>query len=586
MLFQEYSANNITHYDHNLIHWGVCVTKTCRQYLGNHTVHEALEACLNSSLQQTHQLQARLVEDQVYCTEFGETIPLDTGDIIVATVLITILALNLLGSLYDFCFVPEKSVVGKVLLCFSVKRNWKRLSSPSGEGPEPRLRRLKMFNGVKSFTTFLVVMGHSPMAALITSNNTHFIELTYYNAIYHIFHNGNLIVQSFFMTSGFLLAFNLLVVEEKVKLTWNKFPKWTMLRWMRLTPPYAVVLAVVATWMRRFGNGPMWQTAVGVEVDACRRDWYYHLLYVNDYVDYSQCMSHTWYLAADFQLTILGLLLFCCLRSWRARKIAIAVTFAVGVVTPAAHTYFQNLSPILILAPEVARHYFVEDPTFNNLYKRGHTNVVCYAMGLALGMWVYKLMNTNFDVTKYKKYRIVYWSTFPAGVLLIICGGVFYIDGIQIPLAVRVAYAPIVKILFGMIGFILTLGTIFKLETVYRGLLEWRGWAVFGRISYCAYLVHVSVIRYSAANHTSLLHSNFFQIVSHLQAEVHTNAALLTYFGLLLTTFVVAFPCWMMVEAPFNQLVKVCFYPAPKTRKEDKETELIGTAHVVLMNNK
>ncbi|XP_063367006.1 nose resistant to fluoxetine protein 6-like [Cydia amplana] len=482
---QEYSAaNTFTHYDHNLIHWGVCVTKTCRQYLGNYTVHETLEACLNSSLQQTHQLQARLVEEKVYCTDFEENDNVETGEIVVAT---------------------------------------------------------------------------------------------YHDPLFHIFYNGNLIVQTFFVLSGCLLAFNLLLVEEKAQLTWPRFPRYVALRWMRLTPPYAAVLAVIATWMKRFGDGPMWKPVVGIETEACRRDWFYHLLYLNDYVDHSQCMAHTWYLAVDMKLTVLGLLVFYLMKSWRARKIAIGVAFVVGVVAPAVCTYLQNLNAIHIVSPEVARNYFVEDPTFNNLYKRTHTNMVCYAMGLALGMWVYKRMQMDVDVTKYKKYRPIYWATVPIGVLLCALGGIFYMDGLQVPMLARVLYSPGIKLMFGMLAFVLITGTIFKLESnksgntilnffplisfsefpaVYRGFLEWQGWAVFGRVSYCAYIVHVAVIRTTTANHATLLHTNFLQIV-------------LTYFSHLVTSFVIALPCWMIIEAPFNQLVKLCFYPAPKDEPQD-----------------
>ncbi|XP_047997187.1 nose resistant to fluoxetine protein 6-like [Leguminivora glycinivorella] len=325
---QEYTiANNFTHYDHNLIHWGICVTKTCRSYLNNHTdANEALEACLNSSLLQTYQLQAHLVKDKVYCTEFEETAKIDTAEKVVAVVVIAIVLLNVLGTLFDLCCV-SKSVGGRFLLCFSAKRNWRRLFAPSGEGSEPRLSRLKLFNGMKACTTFLVILGHSPLAAVISTDNPHFLELTYYDFTFHIFYNGNLIVQTFFVLSGCLLAFNLLIMEEKSQLTWPKFPRFVMLRWMRLTPSYAAVLAVIATWMKRLGDGPMWKPVVGVETEACRRDWFYHLLYLNDYVDHSQCMAHTWYLAVDMKLTILGLIVFCLVKSWRGRKVVIGVWF-------------------------------------------------------------------------------------------------------------------------------------------------------------------------------------------------------------------------------------------------------------------
>lgn len=45
---------------------------------------------------------------------------------------------------------------------------------------------------------------------------------------------------------------------------------------------------------------------------------------------------------------------------------------------------------------------FLSDPTFNNVYKRGHTNLAGYVLGLAFGYLVYHLQKTNFDASKYK----------------------------------------------------------------------------------------------------------------------------------------------------------------------------------------
>ncbi|KAI8420499.1 hypothetical protein MSG28_008982, partial [Choristoneura fumiferana] len=54
----EYSAQTITHFNHTVVHRGVCMTQTCRQYLGNSTnLDQALEECLNATLYETHQLQ-------------------------------------------------------------------------------------------------------------------------------------------------------------------------------------------------------------------------------------------------------------------------------------------------------------------------------------------------------------------------------------------------------------------------------------------------------------------------------------------------------------------------------------------------
>ncbi|XP_061721048.1 uncharacterized protein LOC133527872 [Cydia pomonella] len=95
-------------------------------------------------------------------------------------------------------------------------------------------------------------------------------------------------------------------------------------------------------------------------------------------------------------------------------------------------------------------------------------------MGMALGMWIYKRMQTGVDVAKYKKYRPIYWSTVPIGVVLCALGGIFYIDGIQVPLLLRMAYSPGIKLMFGLIAFVLIPGTIFKLESKYEWMLKRR----------------------------------------------------------------------------------------------------------------
>ncbi|XP_073954152.1 nose resistant to fluoxetine protein 6-like isoform X3 [Choristoneura fumiferana] len=573
----EYSAQTITHFNHTVVHRGVCMTQTCRQYLGNSTnLDQALEECLNATLYETHQLQVNLIKDKVECTYYNEKVEIDAGDCAVATIMALLFLMTAAGSMWDSKISENRHIGARILICFSLKRNWQRLTQPSGEGPEPRMQRLKCFNGIKTITTMLVIFGHSPAFVIIITNNPEFLEMSYHNPMYSILYGGTLIVQTFFIISGFLLAYNILLVEEKTKVDWKMLPKGLVLRWLRLTPPYAAMLALICTWSRHIGNGPFWKSIVGLEIKDCRSDWYYHLLYVNNFIDNSQCMAHTWYLAADMQLSVLGLLLFCLVSRVRARKMAVGAAIVLGLLTPAVHTYVQDLHPILILAPEVIRHLFVEDPTFNNLYKRGHTNLVCYALGLGLAMYIYCQQEKNIDIEKYKKYRHFYWATLPLGLLLVTSASVFYIDGILIPLAFRMVYSSAVKAIFGLIIITILLGNIFKIEKIYRPIMEWRGWAAPGRVSYCAFLVHITIIRTLLVNHTSLVHSSLYQIV-------------VNYLGLLTSSFLLAFPLWMLVEAPCTQLVKVCLMPnskKPGSNLESNKSVSIATQIVVLGSKK
>ncbi|XP_061720784.1 O-acyltransferase like protein-like [Cydia pomonella] len=557
-VIQEYSAYSKTHFDHTIVHRGVCVTQTCRDYLDNSTsLVPAVEACLNATLYKSHGLQTKVLEDFVYCSKFDEPAGYDMVDYAVVLLMVMLVMLNVAGSLADyFGCAGNKSIGGRLLHCFSFKRNWERLRTAAGDGPESRLRRLKCFTGLKTITTILVIMAHSPLNSAISTSDPEYLENLYHNIGATFLFNGTLIVQTFFLISGFLLAYNLLLMEEKRPIGWDMLPKGVLIRWLRLAPVNAVVLAFVATWQRHLGNGPLWKSLVHKEAAQCRRDWFYNLLYINNYVDYSDCMPHTWYLGADLQLCVLGLVVFSLVTNPRVRKVAVAAMFVMGLLTPAFHVVLQNLSPILLISPEVARNIFVTDPTFNNLYKRGHTNLVNYAIGLASAMLVYRLQQQKFDVTKFKKYTLLYYGLVPFGAFLISSGSFLYIDGIEIPLVARAVYACGLRLLYGLSFAVFITGAVFKFENLYRGVLEWGVWGPLGRLSYAAFLVHLSIIRTVTGAYASLVYNSFNQMV-------------MTFLSVLCLSYVIAAPLWMLIEAPFCELVKVCFYPKKQERKPE-----------------
>lgn len=53
----------------------------------------------------------------------------------------------------------------------------------------------------------------------------------------------------------------------------------------RLTPAYAFILLLHATWLPKLQDGPLWPRGAEVERNFCRRNWWTNLLYVNNYVN-------------------------------------------------------------------------------------------------------------------------------------------------------------------------------------------------------------------------------------------------------------------------------------------------------------
>lgn len=101
----------------------MCVTKTCEKFAINKNLnkkedlHSTLEACLNESIWNQYNLEAKL-SDVYNCQEANEQTSIDVGDWIVAVVLVVLISLVIIGTLHDI-FYPdtyastENNVLGK-----------------------------------------------------------------------------------------------------------------------------------------------------------------------------------------------------------------------------------------------------------------------------------------------------------------------------------------------------------------------------------------------------------------------------------------------------------------------------------------
>ncbi|KOB70292.1 hypothetical protein OBRU01_15546 [Operophtera brumata] len=113
----------------------------------------------------------------------------------------------------------------------------------------------------------------------------------YKNMGVQLFLNGPILVQKFFIMSGFLLVYNLLLQSEKHRVDWTMLPRGILLRLIR-------------------------------------------------------------YLAADMQLYCLGLVVFLACKNPTSRKVVLSLLLFIGLVLPPLHTYFQDLNGILLVSPD------------------------------------------------------------------------------------------------------------------------------------------------------------------------------------------------------------------------------------------
>ena len=102
--------------------------------------------------------------------------------------------------------------------------------------------------------------------------------------------NATVSVDTFFLMSGLLVSYLLLRELDRKKGRFN-IPLFYIHRYVRLTPVYAIILAFLATLIVYVSNGPNWRLILYMK-EACRWNWWNHLLYVNNYVATSPLIVH------------------------------------------------------------------------------------------------------------------------------------------------------------------------------------------------------------------------------------------------------------------------------------------------------
>lgn len=558
-MIQEYSEDKSKHFNYTHIYQGICVNQRCQGINSSVPLPSYLESCLNRTFWEEYRLKTRTTKD-IFCNNKNNAF--DTEDIIVAAVFLALIMFNAFGTLYDVFFTTGKANEGvKLLLCFSIRRNYLRLIKDNYEG-DSRDGQLRSLNGMRSICIGMVILAHS-LAVCIFVENPIYLEKMFYSPFTMLITNGTLIMQGFFTLSGLLLVFKYFPYMEKNEYSWTIILKGILLRWLRLTPAYAVIIGFTATCMRHLGSGPLWDMFVNVEVMDCRRDWWRHFIYINNYFEDSYCMIQSWYLAADMQLFLVGIIIVVFCRTKTSRIVTLSTLSVIGIIVPTLHTYYQDLDGVMLLTPETARNYFITDDTFNHVYKRGHTNLLGYILGMALGYILYYWNDSGINLNKYKKLRPLYWCTAPVLIALMYSGSIFYGDRPRTSLLFRTVYSALVKPVFCLTTAVFMLGMLLKFDNVYRSILEWKGWTVPSRLCYNVYLLHFLFVRFYVGIQTSIMKATFwFQVIF--------------FIGLLTFSFVFAFVFWMLLEAPMAELMKTLMSP----KKREEETSEANTVKI------
>ncbi|XP_065086712.1 nose resistant to fluoxetine protein 6-like [Ochlerotatus camptorhynchus] len=588
-LIEDFSKDWKRHHNHALLDRGICMDKckTLVQRLPNETRRalrvdkfdidfpyivdvtvfkdtledqkrygDLIDVCINYQLNDTYQLRG-YTEIEV-CDRSDETIEIDSLDLTFLLVLVTIIGLMILSSWYDQTINYKQDVLHykgdllnkkqMFLVSFSVLRNWYRMTSRS---EDPLSKDLRFLQAIRFFTMYLVVSGHSALIFFILpTQNASKKEMLYHKIGTMILTGGVQITQTFFLISGFLLSVFVMNYAEKR----NSKPgvlfmlKATVYRYVRLTPVYAFVMLLHATWLSKLQDGPRWKLGVETERTFCRRNWWTNLLYINNYVNADQpCVQQGWYLGCDYQLFLLGSLLLILIIRFRKYTVWIlSVAVFLAYLIPALFIYFQQLEGVFLVTPHAQRFVLWFDQYYQKSYIPLHMNLGNYLAGIITGLVYLHLQKNKINPVQNRWFRILWNLIIPMGIGSLLVHYIFYVNDFEKPSLWMAIYYPVMKYTWGIFSGLFLIGFVNGVAPTLKRIFHHRVFDPLGRLTYSAYLIHVLVMRLFVLSTRSAIHFN------HIGSTVVTIASLVF-------SYLMALCMCLALELPVSALQKLLF---------------------------
>ncbi|PIC21402.1 hypothetical protein B9Z55_026245 [Caenorhabditis nigoni] len=428
--------------------------------------------------------------------------------------------------LFGYKSDKEKNMLFKILLAFSFWTNAELILSVKEQKPG----FIKSLDCIRLFSMTWVVTGHSYLYIILSNTLSPIINFPkhFWN---HLILNAFLSVDTFFVLSGIVVAYLFFKTKPSKKMITNPVT-WVMFyvhRYLRLTPPVMLFIGfftVYAPYLQGTFSASAFNDLVA-ESNACKKSWWQNLLYINNFGDTSNnnnntCYGPTWYLAADTQLYIASPIFLIALYFSFAAGTALLVAGCVGSIIA---TY------ILFNVYDMASDsYGNGDAThfFGVIYSKPWIRCPPYLVGIFTG---YLLAHYG-----HRKIRLNWglalggWAIAFAIAGFCIFGNYDYDKGSHWSVFARASFYN-----FHRLGW-----AIFLSWVISANHMGWGGpinnfmshpiWQPFGRLSYCAYIVHWMVLFYYHNISGTLHFYSTWEVFTHVTLPATFMAYVLAFF--------------------------------------------------------
>ncbi|XP_055604206.1 O-acyltransferase like protein-like, partial [Uranotaenia lowii] len=382
-----------------------------------------INICENVKLQMSHNLTA--YSEIEYCsTSETNQRNFDAFDYTFFTILLIVPILAILSTYYDArrtnnnLYFQEKLTNRKQILlsAFSIRRN---IHSLVMEPPSSNqlLQDLSFLDGIRTIIMIVVMVVHMYIAQRMNiTQNPEVMEMTGTDPIFAVVAGFSpFTVSVFLLISGFLTAVYFVKSTEGKPFSSGYFVLGVVNRFLRLMPIYLLVMLFTVSVADQFNVSPTAYRGVVLSKNACRRKWWINMLFINNYYQKGEyCLIHTWYLAADFQLFVVGLAAMMLIwRYPRMFKPLVALMALLGFVFPALRTYIYKFDGTMYHPTKSYTLRAWYETIYKDYYLVTDTHCSSYFAGLVAGILYHKIRKNPDKFINSKFVTTLRWLLYP-----------------------------------------------------------------------------------------------------------------------------------------------------------------------------
>jgi len=444
------------------------------------------------------------------------------------------------------------NLVVKLLLSFSFQYNYGRLVAPSPPGS------MDVLNGVRVMAMMFVVMGHTfyrlwdSMAIL----NFQSVANTVQNLRFQVVIAGLYAVDTFFWLSGFLVAYLFIRELQGRGLGLKMMFMFYFHRIYRLTPSLVVGVFFYYLIVPYWTDGPYW-LYMQRNMLQCKNNWWWTLLYVQNITPRfgeTVCLGWSWYLADDMQYYFVSPLVL--IAYWKNKWVGWGLTLLgiwICLLSNLWVCIFDDVQEFQGIEYGAELSNYV-GPTGNYgqlIYLPPWTRVAPYLIGFICAFILLE-RGKNFRVNQLARGLVYTLSTS----IVLVCTFITWSDANY----GWTSWMNTIWITFSRTFWSIGLGSLLLICVagyggIFTRFMSQDFWVPFARLSYGAYIFHLSNIETIYGGYKGPL-TFFFSIGMYF------------FFGHLIIAFMLAFVNYFLVEKPLMNIESILLHRKPRVAKE------------------